>query len=141
MGLASATVCYGTYLTRQDFPWDTEEFDGDYRYWWAIECGFKALSPRSSDNWHKEYKTFREANPPVPFELVVCGLYEYNSWILAVPGSETIVCHDDHPREIDLGRVIGVPEWRDYKKFIRNYFEDVEWESIKWYLVSDYCCS
>ena len=106
MDQRAAKIFYGVAFDEEaEFPWDTDEYDGDPELWWfgvqdfepTVELfmlegdwidgeGVKAPQEKI-DQYYRERREFKESHPPLPVERVAHSSHDWPMYILAVPGT------------------------------------------------------
>ncbi len=120
---ARVHICYGVILDDDaEYPWDSEEFNGDLEEWWITKVkGFKhsfeiyendeyinGQKPKQSiiDKYHDEKNDFIKSNP-LPFELYDCGSTSYGDCIKVLGLKEPSFYSDwEEPSEIDFSKLV-----------------------------------
>ena len=146
-------ICYGIVSEEGiEFPWDTEQFEGDIDEWWIRDVlGFRhsfEIYDRDGEyiggeqppqekisRYHEEKRVFKENNPKLPVELVNYCSGEYPMYILAIP--ET--CNSarrGYPTEFDPASMVVTDEQKQSLINICNAY-GIEFENEPaWYLSS-----
>lgn len=118
MGVSTdGQICFGIALEEDtQFPWDTDEHDGDIEHWWIYEVhGYKSsfelfgpygewlngVEPPASriDEYYDAKCAFKAALPSLPIELVLHCSGDYPMYILAVPRTVKVASRG-YPEEI-----------------------------------------
>lgn len=101
-----------------EFPWDSEEFDGDAEDWWATETGwvspvgapyadtpsgyapgFSRDDPRIDEYYDSKRSWLKDH--PLPFKEVNYCSGDYPMYMLVVPGS-LVVAYRGEPEAVDV---------------------------------------
>ena len=99
-------ICFGfDFGEGHEFPWDSEEYEGDIVEWWRAVNGFKDKykpfdeSGEWAEGWSTDDPRMREhygarrewdKENPIPIEQVNTCSGDYPMWILAIPGTATV---------------------------------------------------
>lgn len=144
-------ICFG-YLFDEgyEFPWDTEEFDGDIEKWWLSVSGFKPsvnpftqdreLAPGFTEGDPRIEIYFQESrdwlkNHPCPISEVNYQSADCPAYIIAVPSSVKTARRGD-PEPFEPLNLVFNP--KDLKSFmdtctIHGIISDTP---VDWYLSS-----
>ena len=143
-------ICYGIMFEDEyEFPWDSDEYDGDIDDWWLrAVLGYKpsfelynadgnwidGIKPakEKKDAYFQELRDFKAQNPKIPVELVNYCSGDFPMWILAVPSSCIEAYRGDPLAFQDLS--VG---WKDTEalfKFCNDY--GLSGSNAHWWLSS-----
>ena len=119
MGVSTdGQICFGILFDEGfEFPWDSNEFEGDIEGWWTFDVlefrhSFEIFTPEGEylggerppeeriTEYFRERREFTERNPELPVELVNCCSGDCPMYILAIPKT----CYSasrGYPEELD----------------------------------------
>ena len=155
MGVSTnGQICYGILFEESyEFPWDSDEWDGDIETWWLYEvCGYQNPFELRDESGHylddarplkeriNEYydtqQAFKEKCPVLPVVSVNCFSYAYPVYILAAPSS-VMVARRGYPKEIGA-LTVAEADRELLIAFCNDYDIETNGEP-KWWLSSLWC--
>jgi hypothetical protein len=84
-------ICYGIIFEEgYEFPWNSEDFDGDIEEWWLVESGWEYEDEKPFEQYSKRRRDWEESHP-LPVKLVNYSSSNYPAYVLACPSSEVTV--------------------------------------------------
>lgn len=153
MGVSTnGQICFGLYFDQDtEFPWDSEEFDGDFNDWWWIQSGWMwygeqpfttdgdyALGFSSGDPRISAYYDSRREwllSHPSPAAKINYQSGECPAYILAVPSS-ILIARRGYPKEFNPTSLrVSESDVERLVQFCEKYGLEFL-EQPKWYLSS-----
>lgn len=152
MGVSTdGQICFGiAFEEGKEFPWSSEEYDGDIECWWIYAIhkyqppfevydsdgeylgGIKP-SDEKLDEYYQTKREFENAHP-LPFRLVRHCMGDYPMYILAIPRTIKVASRG-YPEEVKPDEMIVTQD--EYDLLIEFCeIHGIEVETPRWWLSS-----
>lgn len=134
MGVSTnGQICYGFLLTEQSVPWDLEEYDHEFEFWWLKITGFDTPHEDYSAEWFEARKEHIERTQ-MP-DLVNACSNDYPLYILALRGT-TSIARRGYPSRIAPFPEISRGAIEHLRKVISDHNLELEEPEPGWWLSS-----